>query len=101
MKGGGTVNPAMVQSLAGAVTQHKAEMGVLIAMDRVTRGMTEAANHGGTYTWPVNGGIFPRIQIITVEQLLKGEEPKLPPVLTPYLKATRHTVKHDQLSLEG
>jgi hypothetical protein len=61
--------------------------------------MIDAANHGGSYTWPVNGGVFPRIQIITVDQLLKAEQPKLPPALTPYLKAPRHAVKPDQLSL--
>lgn len=99
VKGGGQVNPAMVRDLGGTITNHKAEMGVLIVMDRATPGMIDAANHGGSYTWPVNGGTFPRVQLITVAQLLKGELPKLPPVLTPYLKATRHTVKSDQLTI--
>ena len=99
VKGGGQINPAMVRDLAGTITNHKAEMGVLITMDKATTGMIDAANHGGSYTWPVNGGVFPRVQIITVDQLLKGDQPKLPPALTPYLKAPRHTVKPDQLSL--
>ncbi len=89
----------MVRDLGGTVTNHKAEMGVLITMDKATPGMVDAANHGGSYTWPVNGGTFPRVQLITVAQLLKGEQPNLPPVLTPYLKATRHTVKTDQLTM--
>ncbi len=100
VKGGGQVNPAMVRDLGGTITNHKAEMGVLITMDRATPGMIDAANHGGSYTWPVNGTTFPRVQLITAAQLLKGELPNLPPVLTPYLKATRHTVKPDQLALE-
>ncbi len=100
VKGGGQINPAMVRDLGGTITNHKAEMGVLITMDRATPGMIDAANHGGSYTWPVNEATFPRIQVITVAQLLKGEQPNLPPALTPYLKATRHTVKPDQLALD-
>ncbi len=100
VKGGGQVNPAMVRDLGGTITNHKAEMGVLITMDRATPGMIDAANHGGSYTWPVNEATFPRVQLITVAQLLKGEQPNLPPALTPYLKASRHTVKPDQLALE-
>ncbi len=100
VKGGGQVNPAMVRDLGGTITNHKAEMGVLITMDKATPGMIDAANHGGSYTWPVNGSAFPRVQLVTVAQLLRGEQPNLPPVLTPYLRATRHTVKTDQLALE-
>ncbi len=55
---------------------------------------------GGSATWQVNEATFPRVQLITVAQLLKSEQPNLPPVLTPYLKATRHTVKPDQLAME-
>ncbi len=99
VKGGGQVNPAMVRDLGGTITNHKAEMGVLITMDKATPGMIDAANHGGNYTWPVNEATFPRVQLVTVAQLLRGEQPNLPPVLTPYLKATRQTVKTDQLTL--
>ncbi len=100
VKGGGQVNPAMVRDLGGTITNHKAEMGILITMDKATPGMIDAANHGGSYAWPVNGSAFPRVQLVTVAQLLRGEQPNLPPVLTPYLRATRHTVKTDQLALE-
>ncbi len=94
------MNPAMVRDLGGTITNHKAEMGVLITMDKATPGMIDAANHGGSYTWPVNGSAFPRVQLVTVAQLLRGGQPNLPPVLTPYLRATRPTVKTDQLALE-
>ena len=101
VKGGGQINPAMVRDLGGTITNHKAEMGVLITMDRATPGMIDAANHGGSYTWPINEATFPRVQLITVAQLLKGEQPSLPPVLTPYLKAPRHAAKADQLKMDG
>jgi hypothetical protein len=54
-------------------------MGVLITMAEPTRGVRDAVNHGGTYMFPVNGQTFPRVQVITVAQLLRGERPKCPP----------------------
>ena len=48
VKGGGQVNPSMVRDLAGTIPSQKAEMGLLITMEKPTPGMVEAANHGGT-----------------------------------------------------
>ncbi len=47
------------------VETQKAQMGVLIATTEPTHGVLDAANHGGTYTWPLNGQTFPRVQVIT------------------------------------
>jgi hypothetical protein len=46
-------------------------MGILITMAEPPRGVIDAANHGGVCTWPVNGQMFPRVQVITVADLLK------------------------------
>jgi site-specific DNA-methyltransferase (adenine-specific) len=89
VKGGKTVIPANVQELSGAVLRHKAQMGVLVTMAEPTRGVLDAVNHGGTYTWPANGATFPRLQVITIEQLLKGERPKTPTLLLPYIAASK------------
>ncbi len=89
VKGGKSVNPAMVRDLVGTVESQKAEMGVLITMVPPTTGMIEAANHSGSYVWPVNGRSFPRVQIITVPELLNFQRPKMPPPLTPYISAVR------------
>ncbi len=88
VNGGKTVNPAMVRDLDGTVRTENASIGVLILMIEPTRGMKQAAAKGGTYTWPFNGGTFPRIQIITVQQLLAGQQPKIPPAIAnPYKQA--------------
>jgi hypothetical protein len=64
--------------------------------------MVEAANHSGTYTWPVNGQSFPRVQIITVPELLNFKRPKMPPALTPYISAVKRTKLHsDQLAFDA
>jgi DNA modification methylase len=89
VKGGKTVTPAFVQELSGAVLRHKAQMGVLVTMAKPTRGVLDAVNHGGTYMWPANNATFPRLQVITVEQLLRGERPKTPTLLLPYIAAAK------------
>lgn len=96
VKGGQTVNPSMVRDLGGTVSTRKADMGVLITNSSPTRGMIEEANHAGTYTYPVNGQVYPRIQMITVSELLTGKRPQLPGTLNPYMQAQRSKVGADQ-----
>jgi hypothetical protein len=52
-----------------------------------TPGMIDAVNHGGTYTWPVNHQAFPRVQMITVAELLAGKRPQMPTLDAPYATA--------------
>jgi DNA modification methylase len=104
VKGGGNVGPQFVRDLLGAVETQKAQMGILITMAKPTAGMRDAANHGGIYTWPVNGQTFPRIQTITVADLLAGKRPDMPSLLTPYstaIKAPAQVEQLDMLELEG
>lgn len=77
-------------------------MGILITLEQATKGMRDAANRSGAYTWPYNGERFPRIQVVTVEQLLEGERPKMPPPLTPYVQAQVlvHPPDRDQHDLD-
>lgn len=89
VKGGTQINPAMVRDLAGTVQTQKAEMGVLILMGEPTRGMIDAVNHAGNYTHPGSHDVFPRLQIISVPQLLNGSRPKMPPTYTPYILAQK------------
>jgi DNA modification methylase len=100
VKGGKNINPAMVRDLVGTVESQKAEMGVVITMVPPTPGMVEAANHSGTYTWPVNSQTFPKVQIITVPELLNFKRPKMPPPLRPYISATRRKQAIDQPTLD-
>lgn len=56
-------------------------MGVFVCMQEPTRGMIDAANHSGIYEHPANGQRFPKVQIFTVDGLLDGKRPHLPPTL--------------------
>jgi len=87
VKGGKQLNPAMVRDLVGTVQQQNAEMGLLITMGEPTRGMVEVAKGSGTYVLPMTGNHYPKVQIISVADLLAHKQPKLPAVILPYIKA--------------
>lgn len=98
VKGGKTLNPGMVRDLRGTVERDGTEMGILITLAEATRGMVEEANKSGSFESPLTGQTYPRIQIITVADLLAGIKPNMPTAILPYLKARPHNP--DQLSFE-
>ncbi|TFV89598.1 DNA methyltransferase [Blastococcus sp. CT_GayMR16] len=99
VKGGKQLNPSMVRDLGGTVTTQKAEMGVLITNAPPTRGMVDEANHAGVYHHPNYPQAFPRIQIITVDELLAGKRPMMPPTMLPYIQAQRKHISEHQGAL--
>lgn len=100
VKGGKQLNPAMVRDLGGTISAQHAEMGVLIINGAATRGMIDAANHAGSYQHPRHAEmIYPRIQIVTTDELLSGNAPKMPPTVLPYIQALRAKTSADQASL--
>lgn len=78
VKAGAHIVPAHVSELRGVVEREKAAIGVLITMHPPTRAMRIEAATAGFYhsAW----GKHPRLQILTVEQLLAGEAVDYPPV---------------------
>lgn len=90
---GGSTGPAHVRDLGGTIVTQKAAMGVFVCLRKPTKGMIDEANHSGVYTHPTDKKQYPRVQIITVEQLLNEVHPKLPVTLLPYLQAQRRSSK--------
>jgi site-specific DNA-methyltransferase (adenine-specific) len=82
VKGGENVTPAMVNELNGVVQRESAEMGILITLAEPTRGMISAAAGAGFLQKSAHGRL-PRIQIVTVADLLEGRRPHLPPLPPP------------------
>lgn len=101
VKGGANIGPQFVRDLIGTVQTQQAQLGVLITMATPTRGVLDAVDHGGTYTWPVNGQTFPRVQVITVADLLAGKRPRVPQLMLPYIQASRAVRQPDQMDLFG
>jgi DNA modification methylase len=100
VKGGRNIGPSFVRELSGTIETQKAQMGVLITMAEPTPGVLDEVNHGGTYTWPVNGQTYPRIQVITVADLLHGMRPNMPPLMLPYIQAARALPAPQQMTLD-
>jgi len=76
VKGGG-VNVTHVRDLRGTVEREAAAIGVLLCMEEPTRPMLREAADAGFYTSPA-GTQHPRLQVLTVEQLLNGQRLGLP-----------------------
>jgi DNA modification methylase len=96
VKGGESLNPGMVRDLVGTVSSQRAELGLFISLEKPTRGMVDAAQHAGTFVWPFNGKTYPKVQLITVAELLDGKSPDLPPAYLPYVQAKRMAVGEQQ-----
>lgn len=79
VKGGGVSVP-MVRDLKGVLDREKAPIGVLLTLELPTRPMEKEAASAGFYT--LGARQYPRLQIITIEQVLTGLKPAIPNVDT-------------------
>ncbi len=77
VKAGGT-NASHIRDLHGVIDREKAAIGVLITMEAPTKPMKSEAASGGIYSSP--WGNHPKLQILTVEDLLEGKKIDMPPV---------------------
>ena len=89
VKGARSLNPSMVRDLGGTVEAQEATLGVLITQHETHKGMLDAVHHGGVYTHPATGEQFPRLQVITIAELLAGKRPSMPPTALPYIAALK------------
>jgi len=98
VKAGKNIHRNMVHELRGVVEREGAAMGVLITMDAPTKPMREDAASGGFYDGPF-GSRHPRLQLITVGELLDGRQLDTPGLLAKNVtlkrspKATRASKK--------
>jgi len=94
VKSGG-VGAAMVQQLKGAMETHGAAMGLFITLDEPTGPMKQEAAIAGTYHSELSGKDYPRLQILTIRELLEEHrKPDLPLLVLPtYQKAERVRAK--------
>jgi DNA modification methylase len=71
---GGHVTASQVRDLVGVVTEQKAELGVFITLEKPTQPMRAHAASAGFYESPGWNTKHPKIQILTVEDLLGGKK---------------------------
>jgi site-specific DNA-methyltransferase (adenine-specific) len=80
----GHVSSATIRDLKGTVEREKAELGMLITLEEPTAPMRKEAIEAGFYHSELMQRDYPKIQILTIADLLKKSEPQLPPRYSPY-----------------
>jgi len=100
----GNLQAAHVRDLRGVIEREKAEIGVLISMEPPTKPMQKEAVEAGFYQPPGLADRYPRIQILSIAELLVGKKIEYPRLLdVTYKKAprARGAVAEAQIPLAG
>jgi|WetSurMetagenome_2_1015567.scaffolds.fasta_scaffold51349_1 site-specific DNA-methyltransferase (adenine-specific) len=97
----GHINAGDVRDLIGTVEQEKAALGLFITLEPPTAPMETAAVTAGYYHSPGWNQDYRRIQILTIESLLKGAQVQMPPTAQTFKLAPKAepTKPDDQLNL--
>lgn len=95
----GKVSSRDIRDLVGTVKREKAAIGVFITLEAPTRDMQTEAVSAGFYHSPGWNQKFPKIQILTIEQLLSGDEVKMPPTGITFKQAQR--IRENQPTQKG
>jgi site-specific DNA-methyltransferase (adenine-specific) len=83
----GHVKSGDIRDLRGTVERENAAIGVFITLEDPTKDMTHEAITSGSYQSVGWNREYPRIQIYTVADLLKGAEVKMPPTFGTFKQA--------------
>lgn len=78
VKGGMNIHAQHVRDLIGTMNNQRAKLGLFVTLNEPTSAMVKAAREAESIE--AGGKLVPRVQICSVEDLLKGKKPKLPPV---------------------
>jgi len=100
----GHINRGMIDALKGVVEREEAQIGVFITLQKPTKPMQKEALSAGFYKSP-SGKPYPKIQILTIEDLIDGNKnierpPKVAINDVTFKKAKRHIYKSEQRELK-
>lgn len=98
----GKVGSRDVRDLVGTIDREKAAIGILITLQNPTKPMQTEADSARLYYSPGWNTDYPRIQIMTVEQLLDGAQPQMPPTGITFAQAPKvkqNGGKQEQINL--
>jgi DNA modification methylase len=100
VKSGHVGSPTM-RDLKGTLDREKAEMAMLVTLEPPTKPMRQEAVEAGTYYSPGWNREFPKVQILTIEELISGVKPDVPPMRATFERAQRikRASSHAQASL--
>jgi site-specific DNA-methyltransferase (adenine-specific) len=85
----GHVKSGDIRDLKGTIQREQAAIGVFITLEPPSKDMNTEAVSAGFYNSPGWNRDFPRIQILTIEELLHGAEVKMPPQFGTFKQAQK------------
>ena len=97
VKGGENVNVGMIRDLAHVVDREKARIGVFITLAEPTGPMKTEAVKTGYYETLY--GKYPKIQILTIQELFEGKQPNIPLVDSASFKKAPKEARGEQDTL--
>lgn len=77
IKGGEHVDVKMIRDLIATVNRERAKLGIFVTLAAPTKPMVSEAAAAGLYQSPLHGK-FPKIQILTIDDLFAGRRPDMP-----------------------
>ncbi len=85
----GKVSVKDIRELIAVTSRESAEMGIFVTLENPTREMKKEAVATGYYKSPLSELNYPRIQILTIEELLSGKKPEIPVTIASHKKASK------------
>jgi site-specific DNA-methyltransferase (adenine-specific) len=85
----GKVGSPAIRDLVGTLDREKAAIGVFVTLEEPTRDMRSEAVAAGSYHSPAWGRTYPRVQILTIAELLRGAAIQMPPQFGTFRQAPR------------
>lgn len=91
---GGHVNVSHIRDLGHVVEREKAAIGVYLTLEPPTKPMIEEAAKAGFYHSDRWNRDYPRLQILTVQDILNGKTVQMPPTPQTYKQAEAEAFSH-------
>ena len=85
----GHVKSGDIRDLVGTLTREEAAIGVFLTLEPPSRDMSVEAVSAGYYYSQGWGEKYPRLQILTIEELLGGASVKMPPQFGTFKQAQK------------
>jgi site-specific DNA-methyltransferase (adenine-specific) len=85
----GHVGVKDVRELRDVVTMQNAALGIFLTLEEPTSEMLKEVKATDPFVSPLWKHEYPKIQILTIERLLKGERPKTPPTISQFQESPR------------
>jgi site-specific DNA-methyltransferase (adenine-specific) len=86
---GGSTSVKDIRDLGHVIDREKAEIGIFLTLEQPTRPMETEADTKGFYHSPL-GKDYPKLQILTIEELINGDKPDMPPWIAPIQAPPKH-----------